>query len=222
MTYAVNPLSDRTWLRPASKRVSSRFDTPWPKVEAQLRTEVGYLRGRNLVIEIDVQPSDLKLNGELRARAKAASPAVIVAFDSQLIRNDRPLGAMLYRCDTYVAAYYGTEDWHHNVTAIVRTLESLRAVDRHGATDTGQQYAGFKQLGAGTAMGAAVSSHLTSSDAQKRVLALAGSTSWPTTEDGINRVVTLAKRTAHPDRNDGDHTEWRELAEALTVLRLDR
>lgn len=215
--YATRPLHDRTWLRPPGQRERSRFDSTWTKTLNLLGAEVAHLRGRDLVLEVDVQESDLKLDGTLRARARAATPAVVVAFET------KAHGPMLYRCDRYVAAWSNQgEDWQQNVRAIALTLEALRAVSRYGATETGQQYAGFKALPAGTAMGTAVASHLTSSEAQARVLALAGSSTWPTSESGINRVVQLAKRAAHPDRNAGDHTEWRELAEALLVLRLDR
>jgi hypothetical protein len=38
------------------------------------------------------------------------------------------------------------ERWEHNVRAIALGLEALRAVDRHGITRRGEQYAGFKAL----------------------------------------------------------------------------
>lgn len=214
MRYTVRPISDRTWLGTTGK-TASQFSAKWGATLELLGAEVDHLKGRDVVIEMDVGEQDLRLNGELRANARPATPGVVVAFESKH-------GPLYYRCDRFYTnwAHQGP-DWQHNVRAIALTLQALRAVDRYGATETGQQYAGFKALPAGTAMGAATSSHLTATDAQKRVMALAAWEGvWPTDVAGIDRVVRLAKRTAHPDRNAGDHTEWRELAEALLVLRL--
>lgn len=217
MRYTVRPLHDRTWLRGDHQRQQSRFDTTWSKTLKQLEREIDLLGGRDIVLEVDVQERHIRNDGMLRADAKAASPAVVVAFET------RSHGPMLYRCDRYTRNWRASgSDWQENVRAIALTLEALRAVDRYGATETGQQYAGFKALPSGTAMGPSTSSHLTATDAQTRLLAIAGLTSWPTTEAELTRAVTLAKRAAHPDRNNGDHTTWRDLAEALLVLRLDR
>lgn len=215
MKYTVRPISDRTWLG-QTRKVASQFSAKWSATLELLGAEVDHLKGRDVVIEMDVRETDLKLNGELRANARPSSPAVVVAFESKH-------GPLYYRCDRFFTSWsHQGPDWQHNVRAIALTLQALRAVDRYGATETGQQYAGFKALPAGTAMGAGTPSHLTATEAQARVTALAGVHSWPTSDSGIERVVQLAKRTAHPDRNDGDHTQWRELAEALQVLRLDR
>jgi hypothetical protein len=216
MRYTVRPISDRSWIGGMGK-TASQFSAKWGSTLQLLDAEIGYLKGRNVVLEIDVTESDLKLNGELRANAKPSSAAVAVAFEGTH-------GPMYWPCDRFFTnwAHQGP-DWQHNVRAIAKTMEALRAADRYGATGRGQQYLGFKALPAGTAMGAPTSSHLTSSEAQGIVLTIARADGvWPTNDTGIARVVKLAKRWAHPDQNAGDHTLWRELAEALQVLRLDR
>lgn len=216
MRYTVRPISDRTWMGTAPP-AHTRFRASWSDTQILLDQELDHFKARDIVLEIDVTDADLKLNGELRANARPTTSAVAIAFEGKH-------GPMYWPCDRFYTEYASQGlEWHHNVRAIAKTMEALRAADRYGATGRGQQYVGFKQLGAGTAMGAAeASSHLTASDAQARILALAGFMSWPTTETEIARAVQLAKRAAHPDRNAGDHTEWRELAEALLVLRLDR
>lgn len=45
--------------------------------------------------------------------------------------------------------------WQHNLRAIALGLEALRTVERYGIAERGQQYAGYRELGAGMAMGPA-------------------------------------------------------------------
>jgi hypothetical protein len=83
MHYTTRPLSDRTWLRPASARKRSQFDSTWTDTLDLLAREVKHLRGRDVVIEVDVREQDIKLDGMLRANARAPEhPAVVVAFDA--------------------------------------------------------------------------------------------------------------------------------------------
>ncbi|WP_435744973.1 hypothetical protein [Nocardioides sp. SYSU DS0663] len=210
MRYTTRPLSDRTWLRPDSEREYSRFDTTWPKTQALLAREVDALGGRDLVIEVDVPERGIRLDGQLRADAKAASPAVVVAFESKH-------GPMLYRCDRFVARWSGQIDWQHNVRAIALTLEALRAVDRYGATETGQQYAGFKALPAGRAMPA---SHMTR---ERAIAILASYVDVPPEHlnleaESLYSTWRRARRAAHPDRHAGDRTLWDQVEQAARVL----
>jgi hypothetical protein len=216
MRYTTRPLSDRTWLRPASKRERSRFDAKWSSTLELLGREVDLLGGRDVVIEIDVREQDFKLNGELRANARTPEhPAVVVAFETTAH------GSMLYRCDRFYAPYYGQVDWQHNVRAIALTLQALRAVDRYGATETGQQYAGFKALPAGRAMPA---SHMTSADARAIITAQAIRRVGPDDARTMtpSELVKHARRASHPDHNGGAHTVWNQVEQAAQVLGLTR
>lgn len=211
MRYTVRPISDHTWLRPETQRTGSQFDSTWSATLDLLGREVDKLRGRDLVIEIDVREQDIRNDGMLRANARPSSSAVVVAFESKH-------GPMLYRSDRY-ATTYGVPGWQHNVRAVAKTLEALRAVDRYGATETGQQYAGFKAIGGGaTAMPAAAT--LSVAEARARVLALAGEAVWPPDPEDVRLFVKRARRAAHPDLNGGDHEDWRALEAALKVLGL--
>jgi hypothetical protein len=219
MRYTVRPLSDKTWLGTMGKE-PTRFKSKWGSTLELLGTEIDHLRGRDVVIETDITENDLKLNGELRANAKPSTPAVVVAFESKH-------GPMLYRCDRFFTQYYGQgEDWQHNARAIALTLQALRAVDRYGATETGQQYAGFKALPAGRAMPA---SHMTRTQALS-VLGVWGRalSELPpipaehvnTDPDALRSLHRTARRAAHPDRNNGDQTVWDKVEQAASVLGL--
>jgi D-tyrosyl-tRNA(Tyr) deacylase len=219
MKYTVRPLSDRTWTRPAGTRIASRFDSTWTSTRDLLGREIDQLHGRDIVIEVDVEERHIRLDGMLRSDAKAASPAVVVAFETTAH------GPMLYRCDRYTRGWRSSgTDWQENVRAIALTLQALRAVDRYGATETGQQYAGFKALPAGRAMPA---SHMTYDHA----FAVAAAIAYPDDDrsqqdaiasnrdtDTIRVVVRRAKANAHPDRRGGDHALWNTLAPALSSI----
>lgn len=213
--YVVRPLSDRTWLRQPRDRVSTRFAAKWPETEDLLLNEVDRLDGRQLVIEVDVREQDLRLDGALRANAReAATPAVVVAFETP------KHGPMLYRCDTFYAPYSAQgPDWQHNVRAIVLTLQALRAVDRYGATELGQQYAGFKALPAGRAMPA---SHMTRDEAWGILGSFASTRIADLRETAtpaeIAELHKKARALAHPDRRGGDRTLWDQVEQAAKVL----
>lgn len=223
MIYKTRPLSDRTWLRPETRRVRSPFDAPWSSTVELLDREVNRLHGRDVVIEIDVREQDIRLDGMLHATARAESPAVVVAFET------RDHGPMLYRADRYTWGNGGGPlAWQANVRAVALTLHALRAVDRYGATETGQQYAGFKALPAGRAM---PSSHMTRDEALGvfGVWGRAASDLPPVPAEHVNTdpdvlrgMHRAARRAAHPDRNNGDQTAWDQVEQAAAVLGVTR
>jgi hypothetical protein len=222
MRYIVRPISDPTWLGSMGKE-PTRFQASWSSTLELLGREIDYLKGRDVVIEVDVTEGDLKLNSELRANARPSSSAVVVAFESRH-------GPLLYRCDRfYTNWHHQGPEWQHNVRAIALTLEALRAVDRYGATETGQQYTGFKALPAGRAMPA---SHMTSNDAyalleqiaigdddERRVRTIQR---MRDSADLLRDVFREARKVTHPDRRGSDHTAWNQVEEAGKVLGLVR
>lgn len=210
MKYTVRPLSDRTWLRPANQRVASRFDSTWSATLDLLDRELHYLHGRDLVIEVDVREQDIRLDGGLRATAKAETPAVVVAFDSEH-------GPMLYRSDLYSGRWGVSpgEAWKENVRAVAKTLEALRAVDRYGATETGQQYAGFKALPGGTPI-VPDAPTMTRDEADELLWKFSGlgrDKPW-----SVTARWKKARALAHPDRNGGDQSLWDQVEEAARAL----
>lgn len=214
MTYTVRPISDRTAFTGSS--IDSRFTVTWSACLDLLYRELDLLDATNLVIECDVREQDLRLDGTLRSNAKASSPAVRLAFDSNV-------GPLTYATDEFCRPSWRRggmqEDWQHNVYAIAKSLEALRLVDRYGVTKRGEQYTGFKALGAGRAMPA---SHMTASEALaflSRVSEL-GSSSGPPADWSVDAHWKKARERAHPDRHDGDQTMWDQVEQAAAVLEL--
>lgn len=208
--YTVRPLSDRTWLRPDDRRTATRFSSTWIETEHLLIDEVERLNGRNLVVEVDIREQDLRRDGTIRANAReAASPAVVIAFEATH-------GPMLFRCDTFHAPYRDQgPDWQHNVRAVALTLQALRAVDRYGATDTGQQYQGFKAIGGGTPMPAAP--ERMSSSAAAELIRSYG----PAGEVSLESAYRRALRATHPDMG-GQRDDFERVQAAARVLGLSR
>lgn len=208
MRYTVRPISDRTVFTGKHRR--SAFDSTWSATLNLLFAEVRQLKGRDLVMELDVAERDIRIDGMVRANARPASPAVRIAFESMH-------GPLTYGTDAF-------DHWQDNVRAIALGLEALRKVDRYGITKRGEQYTGFKALGAGRAMPA---SHMTTDEARETLIRLS---SWSDLDDFdpwgspqlVAKVVRSAKFAAHPDRNNGDQTAWDQVEQAATVLGLDR
>lgn len=120
-------------------RQRSMFSAHFSTTMHTLNTELGHLDADTVVLELDVGPDDIRrLDGWPRATAKVPPP-VKLSFNSKH-------GPLVYATDIFT-------HWHDNLRAIALGLEALRKVDRYGVTADGQQYAGWKALGAGTAMG---------------------------------------------------------------------
>lgn len=143
MKLTTRPLTDRHWFRPVLRK-RAQFTASWSNTLSLLEREVYAIQRASHddpVLMMDIRESDLRLDGQVRASARPASPAVAIAFDS--IR-----GPLLFRCDRYEAPAYGGSmlAWQCNVRAIALTLEALRTVDRYGATQSGEQYTGYVAL----------------------------------------------------------------------------
>ncbi len=203
-TYTVRPLSDHTWLgkRP---RIASRFDSDWNSTRALVLAEVRHLRGKNLVLGMDVPESQIRIDGELYANARPSSPAVEVAFESKH-------GPLIYRCDRYVSQSVSKTgpDWQHNVRAIALTLQALRAVDRYGAAESGEQYAGYRQLASAPAV-------MAQDSAVTVIYNHAGLE--PNGGHTVAEAFRLARRNTHPDLT-GQRLGWDQVEEAGKALGL--
>lgn len=200
-SYVIRPISDRTHFQ--GKHQRSNFATAWPATERLLLKEVQHLRGRDLVIEVDASESDIRLDGRLRATARPATPCVRVAFESIH-------GPLTYATDRFTT-------WQDNVRAIALGLEALRRVDRYGITKKGEQYAGWKAIGAGSGSSA---SHMTRDEAYDTLYSLLDL--GPESDEVVNDkdLVRRIRIATHPDHNGGDHTLWNIAAQALGVLGL--
>ena len=195
--YTIRPISDRTQF--TGKHTRSQFDTTWVRTRQVLLAEVRHLRGKDLVLEIDVTESDIRLDGEIRATARPASPAVRIAFESMH-------GPLTYATDRFTT-------WQDNVRAIALGLEALRKVDRYGITKRGEQYAGWKQLPSGSG---SAPSHMTRDQAYDLLYQVAGvgpgDVTWSERD-----LVRRAMKRSHPDHGH-PREQWDLVEQAARVL----
>lgn len=118
-------------------RRRSRFQSSWGSTLSLLKDELRHLRAKagTVVIQLDLQEREIRLDGYPRANARPATPRVILSFET-------PDGAYSYPCDTW-------NDWQDNIRAIALSLQALRAIDRYGVTRQREQYSGWRALPAG-------------------------------------------------------------------------
>jgi hypothetical protein len=114
---------------------SSLFRATWTSTQDILEREIRMLRGRDVILMLDVAEAGIRLDGRLRADASPFTSRVAVAFESP------SKGSLLFCCGKY-------RKWQDNVRSIALGLEALRTVDRHGITRSTEQYDGFRQIGA--------------------------------------------------------------------------
>lgn len=208
LSYTVRPISDRSAFAGVAHR--AHFRASWSGTLQLLERELNELSARQVVLELDVRENQIRVDGLLRADATASSTAVRLAFESRH-------GSLIYATDRF--GYDGWDrplarGWQENVRAVALGLEALRKVDRYGISRRGEQYRGYKALGAGTGL---APTSMTTEDAV-RVLRDASRLPLPATF-ALNDVLREARRLAHPDHNNGDRAAWNKVDEAEQVLR---
>lgn len=128
------------WPYPPRPRRPSTFKASYQRTLFDLEREIGYLKGREVIIGVVADESQVRMDGMLRADARVNHPGVELSFE-------KPDGSRLVFHTDVHGGY--TNSWQDNLRAIALGLEALRAVDRYGITSTAEQYAGFAQLAAG-------------------------------------------------------------------------
>lgn len=115
------------------RRSRYTFKAPWKSTLNLLDRELRQIDAYNIIVGCCLREQDIRNDGWPRGNApEPYHPGVEVSFDSSH-------GRLVYATDV-------CERWEHNLRAIGLGLEALRAVDRHGITRSGEQYAGFKAL----------------------------------------------------------------------------
>lgn len=124
-----------------ARRSHLTFKAPWSNTLDLLERELRQLGAMDITIGCGLREQDIRNDGWPRSGVPAPiHPGVEISFDGVPISG--PMGRLVYATD--VCARY-----EHNIRAIGLGLEALRAVDRHGVTRRGEQYAGFKALESG-------------------------------------------------------------------------
>lgn len=120
-----------------ARRSRGTFKASWSATLDLLDRELRHLGARDITIGCGLRQQDIRNDGWPRSNAREpAHPGVELSFTTSQ-------GRLVYATDV-------CERWEHNVRAIALGLEALRAVDRHGITRRGEQYAGWKALTAGS------------------------------------------------------------------------
>lgn len=194
-----------------SRRAAAPFTAAWSSTVALLRKEVAALGGRTIVLQIAMTEADFRLDGMPRANARATHPGVILSMESKF-------GPLSYPCDTF-------NHWQDNIRAIALSLEALRRVDRYGVSRRGQQYTGWRAIGAGP-IGAGFTGHdavlKTMSEAEAcAIIAVAAEVEYVPSAGSAEmaRLLKLAKRYSHPDLG-GSRTTWDRVEMAARILGL--
>jgi hypothetical protein len=116
------------------------FRAGWSNTVELLAKELRQHGARQTVLEVDMFERDFRLDGMPRADRHARTPGIVLSFEAPAVPG-RP--HLRYEVGTFY-------DWRDNVRAVALGLEALRAVDRHGVTKRGEQYAGWKALPTGS------------------------------------------------------------------------
>lgn len=117
---------------PPGRQKRSTFKASFTQTDQLLRSELGTLNAKQVVLQLDVTPDDIRLDGQLRANARPRTSAVVLSFQTKQ-------GAMSFPCDRF-------DRWKDNIRAIALSLEALRKIDRYGVTRNNEQYTGWTQL----------------------------------------------------------------------------
>lgn len=186
-----------------SYRTSER-GAPWSRIVTDLERELRHLVAEDVVLRMDVEARHIRSDGQLRADARPASSAIMLEFKATGIDG---WPRLIYKCDVF-------RDWQSNLYAIAKSLEALRLVDRYEVTTAGEQYAGFKQIGA-------TSTSTITAEAAADIVALhSGYDHRFIIEDpqAAKEAVRIAIGRTHPDKNAGKREGYDRVDTARSVL----
>lgn len=167
--------------------------------------ELNKLQARDIVIQAQFQPKDIRNDGWPRSSARPSGPAIIVSFKGSN-------GPLSFPCDRY-------DFWEDNLYAIALSLEALRAVDRYGVTKNAEQYKGWAQL-------PAADKSATFQDAEQAAQWLAVVSGGSSTAAFLlvnstarDASYRMAAKQLHPDKPGGSTEDFQKLQAAMRILR---
>lgn len=179
MRYEFEPLGN--WTDPVTAdRPTCRFKTSYDDTLGLLDSETEKLGASLVVIQIDVTRDQIRRDGLPRASARPDMPGVRVSFDSDY-------GPLAYATDRF-------PDWRDNLRAIALSLQALRAVDRYGVNERGQQYTGWLAIGAGPNMDEKAARKLLDTYGGEKLALKATHPDMPGGSDAAFENVQLARR----------------------------
>lgn len=206
MRWQIEPMP--AWPYPETKaRRASPFNAGWDETLVLLEREMGALGVRGAIaMRVVGSPTDIRLDGMLRSKARLVHPGVALSFGSKH-------GPLTYPCDTFVGASWKRrplDGWQVNLRAIALALEALRKVDRYGVGGHGEQYRGWRQIEA-----AAPTSFASPDDALTWLRSYLGMPN----ANNVRLLLAGAERRAQRERDtNGDRTNLDRVAGARAVL----
>lgn len=206
------------WQDPRRQRSSSPFRATHSDTLQLLDRELRHLGATTVTLQVDASERDCRLDGQLRADAKVRHPGVILTIET------KKFGTLVYPCDAFTGVSWSStrlDGWQANLRAIALGLEALRKVERYGIAERGQQYAGYRELPSGIALGSAMTV-----EAAARFLIEHGE--WGGEDATVDDILTAdrqvlvdyfrhAAKKLHPDQG-GDPELFRKLTEARDLL----
>lgn len=197
-------------------RPTTPFKASYQQTLQLLDRELHHLGATAATLQVDASERDCRLDGQLRADARPGHPGVILTVET------RKHGSLVYATDRF-DGWYGTPGWQANLRAIALGLEALRRVERYGIAERGQQYAGYRELGAGLPMGPATMTIEQAARLIRQHAVEEGSdpeTWYAEVEADPSFALALFKDAAklhHPDAG-GDAEVFKRLVEARDLL----
>jgi hypothetical protein len=193
----------------------SQFRKGYKTTLADLESELSkcdYVQG-SVVIEMWVDPREIRKDGQLRADARVHKHGVILRFSrytgKRFKRSDGTIRHetqdVSYPCDAFT-------HWQDNLRAIALSMESLRRVERYGVFKYDE-----------------IISRLALPSAEGKVSTRESAAAFMATHSGVNREEIMFSDTAratafrkaalalHPDRG-GSTEDFQKLNEANKVL----
>lgn len=202
------------WRDPARQRSYSPFSATYTDTLEILERELRHLGATDQHLQVDASDRDCRLDGQLRANAKVGHPGCILTIDTK--RH----GTLVYACDRFEGRWK-TAGWQANLRAIALGLEALRRVERYGIAERGQQYAGYRELGTGIALGPGT---MTVEEAAEYLRTAAGlevvgpvGEPWWEVEDWLAIAYRRAAKKHHPD-SGGDAETFKRITIARDLL----
>ncbi len=197
LAVVVRPYDDP----PPSGDRYSPFQATIGQTVTLLAHELEFLAARNIVLQLGLKESDLRVDGFPRATARAAHDAVALSFESRH-------GPLRYETNSFVGDYR-EPGWQANLRAIALGMEALRRVDRYGISKRGEQYRGWRQLTTGTDPADSIAT---------REQAVAFLNQWRGGMDwSMLDCVRAAVKATHPDAG-GDADEFRKVMRARELV----
>ncbi len=115
--------------RTPEERERATFSATFKDTLKLLKLELGVLRARDLVLQVDLRPGDLDENYLPRETASSLSPAIVLLFESRY-------GFLRIGSDRF-------KRWEHNLRAIALHLQHLRESTVYGVGSSGEPYRGW-------------------------------------------------------------------------------